>query len=291
MKILVVGAQGQVARELARLLPATGHEFRVAGRPEIDLAQPDSVCRVVGDYEPDAIINAAAYTSVDKAEDEPAVADAVNGHGVGILGRAAAGVPVIHFSTDYVFDGAQDGPYAETDEPRPAGAYGASKLLGERKLLEANPRSVILRTSWVCSPFGHNFVKTMLRLARERGEVSVVHDQIGAPTFAGDLAALAIALPPRLAPRPAGDEGFGIFHYAGAPNTSWHDFAFMIFALAAQRGQRPPLLHAIRSEQFPTRARRPGNSQLNCAKIARIHGVERPDWELGLRDTLERLEG
>jgi len=289
MRILVVGKQGQVATELAAQLPRAGHEFITLARPEFDLERPQSVGRVVADYKPDAIINAAAYTAVDRAEDEPVVANAINGIALGVLGQAAAGIPVIHYSTDYVFDGTKDSPYSETDPTNPIGAYGASKLLGEQKLLEANPRSVVLRTSWVCSPHGNNFVKTMLRLGRDRPEVSVVRDQQGAPTFADDLARAAITLLPRLVAAPEADPGFGIFHYSGEPDTNWHDFAFMIFAGAAQRGQRPPALRAINSDQYPTKAKRPANSRLDCSKIERIHGLARPDWEAALARTLEQL--
>jgi dTDP-4-dehydrorhamnose reductase len=289
MRVLVVGSQGQVAQELARQLPAAGHEFLALGRPDLDLAQPESIVRAVSNYAPDAIINAAAYTAVDRAEDEPAIADAINGHGVGVLGRAASGVPVIHYSTDYVFDGTKPAPYAETDPTSPIGAYGASKLLGEQKLLAANPRSVVLRTSWVCSPHGNNFVKTMLRLGRERDDVSVVADQQGAPTFADDLAQAAISLLPKLIASKSGDPAFGVFHFSGAPDTNWHDFAFLIFARAALHGQRPPNLHAITSDKYPTKAKRPTNSRLDCSKILKIHGLARPDWRDGLTRTLDQL--
>jgi len=289
MRILVVGKQGQVATELALQLPHAGHEFIALSRPGFDLQHPESLGRVVADYAPDAIINAAAYTAVDRAEDEPEVANAINGFALGVLGQAAAGIPVIHYSTDYVFDGTKASPYSETDPTNPIGAYGASKLLGEQKLLAANPRSVVLRTSWVCSPHGNNFVKTMLRLGRERPEISVVRDQQGAPTFADDLAKAAITLLPKLVAAPAADPAFGIFHYTGDPDTNWHDFAFMIFAAAAQRGQRPPGLRAITSDQFPTKARRPANSRLDCSKIQTIHGLSRPDWEAALARTLDQL--
>jgi len=289
MRILVVGKKGQVATELALQLPRAGHEFLAVARPEFDMERPESIGRIVKDYAPDAIINAAAYTAVDRAEDEPDIANAINGIALGVLGKAAAGVPVIHYSTDYVFDGTKDSPYSETDPTSPIGAYGASKLMGEGLLLAANPRSVVLRTSWVCSPHGNNFVKTMLRLGRERPEVSVVADQQGAPTFADDLARAAITLLPRLAASEARDPAFGIFHYSGDPDTNWHDFAFMIFAAAAGRGQRPPNLRAITSDQYPTKAKRPANSRLDCGKILAVHGLERPDWHAALNRTLDHL--
>lgn len=289
MRILVVGKKGQVATELAQALPLAGHEFLALARPEFDMERPESIGRVIRDYRPDAIINAAAYTAVDRAEDEPEVANAINGIALGVLGTAAGGVPVIHYSTDYVFDGTKSEPYDESDTTNPIGAYGASKLLGEEKLRAANPRSVVLRTSWVCSPHGSNFVKTMLRLGRERAEVSVVRDQLGAPTFADDLAQTAIAMLPRLVESAAGDAAFGIFHYSGEPDSNWYDFAFMIFAGAAERGQRPPKLRAIGTKDYPTKARRPANSRLDCSKINYIHGIPRPDWEAALSRTLDRL--
>ncbi len=291
MRVLIVGNQGQVARELAIKLAVAGYDFVALGRPALDLASPASVVRAIEDYGPDAIINAAAYTAVDRAEDEPEIANAVNGHGIGVLGRAAGDIPLIHYSTDYVFDGTKTIPYLETDPTHPIGAYGASKLLGEQKLFAAHPRSVVLRTSWVCSAHGNNFVKTMLRLGGERSDVSVVDDQYGGPTFADHLADAAIALLPRLLAAKQDDAQFGIFHFSGAPDCTWYGFAKAIFEGAAARGVSAPHLHPITTDQYPTRAKRPANSRLDCGKIERIHGLKRPDWHAGLSRCLDQLIG
>ncbi len=294
MRVLVVGRQGQIATELAARLPAAGHQALCLEPPELDLTSADSIAAAVAAFGPEAVVNAAAYTAVDKAEDDTALAFAVNGTGPGLLGEAAAraGIPVVHYSTDYVFDGTKPTPYAEDDPPAPVGVYGASKLEGERRLHAANPRSVTLRTAWVCSPHGGNFVKTMLRLGADRPELRVVADQQGAPTFADDLADAAVALLPRLAAAPAGDPVFGVFHLSGTPHTTWHGFAEAIFAGAAARGRGPaPVIHAITTADYPTRARRPANSRLDCTRAARVLGIAPGDWRQGLARCLDALIG
>jgi dTDP-4-dehydrorhamnose reductase len=240
MRVLVAGREGQVARALLRRLGADGHQVAALEPPELDLTSRDSIAAAVAAARPDLVINAAAYTAVDRAEDQEALAHAVNRDGAGWLAAEAAsvGAALIHFSTDYVFDGRGGAPYRETDAPNPLGVYGRSKEAGERATFAANPRSVVLRTAWVCSPDGANFVRTMIRLAAERDEIRVVADQHGAPTFAADLAEACARMAPRLLAAGAGDPAFGLFHLTGAPHTSWHGFAEAILDGAAARGQR-----------------------------------------------------
>jgi len=291
MRVLVIGRTGQIATELLPRLAAAGHAAAALEPPEFDLTDAAQVAAAFARVAPEAVVNCAAYTAVDRAEDDRALAFAVNATGPRLLGEAAAraGIPVIHYSTDYVFDGSKDAPYTEADAPDPVGAYGASKLAGELLLHLAQPRSVTLRTAWVCSPFGGNFVKTMLRLGRERPALRVVADQHGAPTFAADLAAAAVALLPRLAAAPAGDPVFGVAHLTGAPYTTWHGFAQAIFAGAARRGQPAPELAAITTAEYPTRARRPANSRLDCTRAATVLGIPPQDWRAGLETCLDAL--
>lgn len=293
MRVLVAGRVGQIATELVARLPAHGHQVLALEPPELDITSADSIARAFADFRPEALVNAAAYTAVDRAEDDRDLAFAVNATGPGLLGEAAAraGIPVVHYSTDYVFDGAKGAPYTEDDAPNPVGVYGASKLEGERRLHAANPRSTTLRTAWVCSPHGGNFVKTMLRLAAEREELRVVADQHGAPTFADDLAEAAIALLPRLAAAPAGDAGFGVFHLTGAPHTTWHGFTQAILEGAAARGRRVPRLLPITTAEYPTKARRPADGRLDCGRAARVLGLEAADWRISLDRCLDVLVG
>lgn len=294
MRVLVVGRQGQLATELRARLPAAGHEAVALQPPALDLTRPASIAAALAEVRPEAVINAAAYTAVDRAEDEAETAFAVNAAGPGLLGEAAAqagGIPVLHLSTDYVFDGTKGAPYTEDDPPSPLGVYGPTKLEGERRLHAANPRSLTLRTAWVCSPHGANFVKTMLRLGAEREEVRVVADQHGGPTFADDLADAVIALLPRLAAAPAGDPAFGVFHFTGQPHTTWHGFAAAIFAGAAARGRRVPRLVPITTAEYPTRARRPADGRLDCGRARAVLGLAAPDWRAGLERCLDALIG
>ncbi len=291
MRVLVVGRMGQLATELRARLPAAGHDVLALEPPELDLTHPDSIAAAISRFRPAAVVNAAAYTAVDRAEDEPEIAHAVNARGPALLGQAAAAadIPVVHFSTDYVFAGDKPSPYTEEDTPAPLGVYGASKLAGERGLHAAQPRALTFRTSWVCSPHGANFVKTMLRLGREREEMRVVADQHGAPTFADDLADAVIAALPRLADACAGDPVFGLFHLTGMPHTTWHGFAEAIFQGAVARGQPAPKLTAITTAEYPTRARRPANSRLDCSRAASVLGIRAADWRQGLSRTLDAL--
>ena len=293
MRVLVAGREGQVARALlARLLPE-GHQVTALEPPELDLTDRASVDAAVAAAAPDLVVNAAAYTAVDRAEDQPELARAVNATGAGWLAAAAAarGAPCVHFSTDYVFDGLKGSPYTEADPTSPLGVYGATKEEGERLVLAANPRSVVIRTAWVCSPDGANFVKTMLRLAKEREEIRVVADQHGAPTFAADLADAVARMAPRLLAAKAGDEGFGLFHLSGAPHTTWHGFTAEILAQAAGRGHPLPRLVPIATADYPTKARRPADGRLDCGKIARIHGIGAADWRVSLARCLDVLLG
>ena len=291
MRVLVAGRTGQLALALQRRLPEDGHAVTALEAPELDLTDRESIARAVERSNPDAIVNAAAYTAVDRAEEQRDLAFAVNAIGAGMLAAAAAGrnLPFLHISTDYVFAGDGGAPYDEDAPASPQGVYGASKLAGERAAMQANPRTAILRTAWVCSADGANFVKTMLRLAGTRDAVSVVADQHGAPTFADDLAEAIARLLPRLAAAPAGDPGFGLFHLTGAPHATWHGFAEAIFAGAAARGRKVPTLSAITTAEYPTPAKRPGDARLDCARIARLHGIHPADWRRSLDRVLDRL--
>lgn len=288
MRVLVAGRQGQVARALAAAFAAAGHAVTALEPPELDLADRAAIAAALA-AGPDLVINAAAYTAVDRAEEEPAIARAVNATGAGWLAEAAAarGAALIHLSTDYVFDGRKGAPYLETDAPNPLSVYGATKLEGERLVTAAHPRAAVIRTAWVCSPHGGNFVRTMLRLARERAELRVVADQLGAPSFAEDLARAMLAMAPRL----VAGEGGGLFHLTGAPHTSWHGFARAILDEAARRGHPRPLLRAITTAEYPTRARRPADARLDCARIGAVHGIRPADWRLSLRRCLDTLLG
>ena len=291
MRVLVAGREGQVARALIARLGQDGHAVTALEPPELDLTSRDSIAAAIQAADPALVVNAAAYTAVDKAEDQEAIAYAVNRDGAAWLAEAAAarGLPFVHFSTDYVFDGLKGAPYVEGDPTSPLGVYGRSKEEGERAVLAANPRSVVLRTAWVCSPDGGNFVKTMLRLSADRDELRVVADQHGAPTFAADLADAVAQMAPRLVASAAGDEAFGLFHLSGAPHTTWFGFTQEIIAQAATRGGRQPRLTPIATSDYPTRARRPGDGRLDCSRIGRVHGILPADWRASLGRCLDVL--
>jgi dTDP-4-dehydrorhamnose reductase len=281
--ILVIGTGGQVARALQRRAAARGMRLATLGRPEIDLARPAEVRKQLEGRDFSLIINAAAYTAVDKAEDDERVF-VVNGEGACALAEAAArrGAPIVHFSTDYVFAGDKQAPYVETDPTAPATAYGASKLLGELAVLDANPRAIVLRTAWVFDAAGANFVRTMLRLAKRRDEVSVVADQQGCPTLADDLAdaALDIAQKPHR---------FGLYHCAGGGETNWAEFARDIFTQSHARGGPHAGVRPITTAEFPTRAKRPANSRLDCAKLAADYGVVLRPWREALSACMDEI--
>jgi dTDP-4-dehydrorhamnose reductase len=291
IRIAVTGRQGQVARALAEAGPALDVEVVSLGRPQLDLAVPETVEPALNAAIPDIVVNAAAYTAVDQAEREPGIASAVNGTGAGAVAEAARalGVPVIHISTDYVFDGNKTSAYVEEDLVAPASVYGASKLAGEQAVAAATGEHVILRTAWVYAPYGKNFVRTMLALAESRDEVRVVADQLGSPTYAPDIAVAIVGIAGNVLRNPSDQLLRGIFHLAGSGETSWAGFASAIFAFLAAKGLRKPALNPIASADYPTPARRPANSRLNCAKLARVHGIELPSWRDSLGICLERL--
>ena len=259
--------------------------LRAFDRAAADITRREAVAAALDAAHPDLVVNLAAYTAVDRAESEPAAAHAVNCAGAANVAAACArrGTPLIHLSTDYVFDGDKRGAYVEDDSVNPLGVYGRTKEAGERAVREALPRHVILRTSWVYGAFGQNFVKTMLRLGAERPVLRVVADQHGSPTAAADIAAALVAITARLGEP---DPPWGTYHFAGGGGvTTWHGFAEAIFALAAPRLGPMPRVEAIATADYPTAARRPANSVLDCAKIARAFGVAAPPW----RESLARV--
>jgi dTDP-4-dehydrorhamnose reductase len=279
MKLLVFGKTGQVARELQRLAP----DAIYLGREDADLLNPATCAAAIAAHEADAIINAAAWTAVDKAETEEAAATVVNGEAPTAMARAAAakGVPFLHISTDYVFDGTGDRPFTPDQPTAPLGAYGRSKLAGEQGVRAASGNHLILRTSWVVSAHGANFVKTMLRLGSEREALRVVADQIGGPTPAADIARTLLAAAKAMTKGASG----GTHHFSGTPDTSWADFARAIMAAA----HLPCRIDSIPSSDYPTPARRPLNSRLDCTSLHTAFGIPRPDWHKGLADILKEL--
>jgi dTDP-4-dehydrorhamnose reductase len=286
--VLVFGAGGQVGRELTQRHPPPGFTVVGLGHAEADIADPDIVARAVKQHRPDVIVNAAACTAVDKAESEPERAFAVNEAGPRHLATAAkeAGAVLVHYSTDYVFGGRKASPYFEDDPVAPVSVYGRSKEAGERVIRETAPRHVILRTAWVYAAHGQNFLRTMLRLARERDLVRVVADQHGTPTSAADLADATLAI---LAQLPNANAAFGTFHLTNSGRTTWHGFAEAIFAGLARRGGRAPRLEAITTADYPTPAQRPAMSVLDCAKIERAYGIGLQPWQAALDETMEKL--
>lgn len=277
--ILVFGKTGQVALALARLAP----DALYLGREAADLTDPAACAAAIMAHGPDAVINAAAYTAVDRAEDDAATAMTVNAEAPGAMVRACAdlGVPMVHISTDYVFDGSGDRPWQPGDPTGPLGVYGRSKLAGEMAVRAAGGAYVILRTSWVFSADGANFVRTMLRLGADRQLLRVVSDQIGGPTPAQDIAATSLAL---IAALRSGAEG-GTYHYAGQPSTSWAGFAREIFHLAGMTVS----VEDIATTDYPTPAMRPLNSRLDCATLAADFGIMPPDWRVGLAQVVAEL--
>jgi len=291
MRIAVTGREGQVARSLVERGALAGHEVIPIGRPALDLAgDPQHIMAAIESVRPEAIVSAAAYTAVDRAESEPDLAFAVNERGAGAVAEAAAElrVPLVHLSTDYVFDGGKDAPYLEEDEPCPAGTYGASKLAGERAVLAASANCAILRTAWVYSPFGSNFARTMLRLASERDEVGVVADQRGNPTSALDIADGVLAVVSNLASK-SDPACRGLFHMTAAGDASWAEFAAAIFRASTDAGGPTAEVKPLTSAEYPTPARRPANSRLDSSKLARIHGIGLPEWQTSLQEVVMRL--
>ncbi|MEH2350573.1 MAG: dTDP-4-dehydrorhamnose reductase [Nostoc sp.] len=287
--ILLIGSNGQVGKELEQILPSYGDIISVI-RPTVDLAQPDTLRNFIRAKQPQIIINAAAYTAVDKAESEPEVASAINATAPLIIAQESQklGAFLIHLSTDYVFDGNGYCPYQETDATNPLSVYGKTKLAGEEAIRETCAHHIILRTAWVYGTFGKsNFVKTMLRLGAERQEIRVVADQIGSPTWAQDIAAVIAQTTPQLTP-----EISGTYHYTNSGVASWYDFAVAIFEEAQQLGfpLKVERIVPITTAEYPTPARRPAYSVLACGKIAAILGTYPPHWRQRLRQMLTELK-
>lgn len=280
MRLLVFGQTGQVATELARRAP---HALFL-GRDGADLTDPDACANAIRTHAPEAVINAAAYTAVDRAEEEEPLATRINGEAPGAMARACAafGIPLLHISTDYVFDGGGTAPWRPDDKPAPQNAYGRSKLAGERAIAQAGGPHAILRTAWVFSAHGSNFVRTMLRLSQTRNAPHIVDDQIGGPTPAGDIATACLAIAEQLRADPGKT---GIYHYCGTPDISWQIFAEEIFAMAG----RDVAVTGIPTADYPTPAQRPLNSRLDCATTQTVFGLPRPDWRAGLADVLTEL--
>lgn len=291
MRLVVTGCEGQVARSLVERGGLGRHDVVSLGRPTLDLsADHEKIFAVLKEARPDVIVSAAAYTAVDRAEDEPDLAFAINSAGAGMVAKAARrlGVPLVHLSTDYVFDGSKTEPYVEGDATGPTGAYGASKLAGEEAVLAANANVAILRTAWVYSPFGANFVKTILRLAAERDDISIVGDQRGNPSNALDIADGILAVASNLVGN--SDQCLrGVFHMSGGGEASWAEFAKEILVASAKVGGPIARVTSISASEYPTRARRPVNSRLAVDKLAAAHGVRLPDWRTSLLHTVERL--
>lgn len=294
MKILVTGSRGQVGSCLVKQLSQIPDvEFLAVDREQLDITNSAAVSKLVKQFKPDAIINAAAHTAVDKAEQEVELSYAINRDGPQFLAQAAnrVGATMLHISTDYVFAGDKVGEYIETDAVAPQGVYGHSKLAGELAVAAACPRHIILRTAWVFCETGNNFVKTMLRLAQTRDELGVVADQFGGPTYAGDIAAASIVMAKALY---AGSEQYGVYHFSGMPHVSWQQFAVEIFKQAkaqgllnkepSKEGHKEIQVNAITSDQYPTHAKRPANSKLNCQKIEQAFGIQPSDWQSALKN-------
>ncbi|GIU37030.1 NAD(P)-dependent oxidoreductase [Shewanella hafniensis] len=293
MKILVTGSNGQVGSCLVKQLTELSEiECLAVDRDQLDITDRDAVNKLVNEFKPDAIINAAAHTAVDKAEQEVELSYSINRYGPEYLAQAAnsVGASILHISTDYVFAGDKEGSYVETDAVAPQGVYGHSKLAGEQAVAAACPRYIILRTAWVFCETGNNFVKSMLRLAQSRDELGVVADQFGSPTYAGDIAHALIVMVQALY---NGSTAYGIYHFSGMPHVSWQQFAVEIFKQAkaqgllnkeqSKDGHKEMQVNAITSDQYPTPAKRPANSKLDCQKIDQAFGIKPSDWQSALK--------
>lgn len=290
LNVLVSGRSGQVASSLFKAKKPEGVEIIALGRPDLDITDKASIEAVFDRIKPDLVINAAAYTAVDAAETDSENAELLNASGAASLASAAARreIPILHLSTDYVFDGTKPTPYVETDDVAPLGVYGRSKLLGEQMVAEANPKHVILRTAWVYSVFGNNFLKTMLRVAETRDELGVVADQIGNPTSAHDIATglLQIVDHFRKSDR---DLNSGTYHMTASGDGSWADFAHQIFEASAEFNGPVATVKRITSAEWPTPVKRPANSRLDCSKLKRDFGVVLPKWQESTRQCVKRL--
>lgn len=286
-KIMITGAYGQVGFCLTQQAKESGWDILAIDRDKLDITDPQAVNALVKEYQPDVIINAAAHTAVDKAETEIEVSYLINRNGPQYLAEAAAsvGAAILHISTDYVFAGDKDGIYTESDPVAPQGVYGASKLAGEEAVLAANPKHIILRTAWVFGEHGNNFVKTMLRLGAQRDQLGIVADQFGGPTYAGDIAAALLTMAENTVAAPATVK-WGIYHFAGEPHVNWHQFAQAIFdkAVEYQLLTKIPQLNELTTADYPTLAKRPANSRLDCRKIFKEFGIQPSNWQRALEN-------
>ncbi|WP_420137670.1 dTDP-4-dehydrorhamnose reductase [Sphingomonas sp.] len=283
--ILVTGGSGQVGGALLRLAPAD-IELVAPDRLQLDLADPGAIAAMVASRPWAAVVHCAAYTAVDRAEADIVAAWQINALAPAALAAAtdAAGIPLLHLSTDYVFDGTKGGFYVEDDRVAPIGVYGASKEGGEQAVRTGNPRHIILRTAWVVSATGHNFIRTMLRLGGERTELRVVADQLGCPTSADDIARAILTILPRIGAGP-----FGTYHFVNAGEASWHGLAEAVFARAAAHGRAAPSVVPIATRDYPTPAARPANSRLSTAKITRDYRITPRPWQTAVHDIVDAL--
>lgn len=293
MKLLLTGRNGQVGFELQRALAVLGEVVAIDSE-DCDLADEAAIRRVVQTIRPDVIVNPAAYTAVDKAESEQALAQAINAQAPRVLAEEAKalGALLVHYSTDYVFDGAKNGAYQESDAPKPACVYGATKLAGERAITASCSRYLILRTSWVIGAYGSNFAKTMLRLAGERDTLSVVADQFGAPTSAALLADITVHLV-RQAQRTPADFPYGLYHAVADGETNWHAYACHVIERARAAGKvvriESDAIKAITTSDYPTPAKRPANSRLDTSLLRKTFGLHLPDWKIGVDHILNQI--
>ena len=291
MRLLIAGWQGQVARALVEMAPGRPDVMACAvGRAALDICEAKSIERALSAISPTVVINSAAYTAVDKAESEPERAFALNRDGARLLAEASAkrGIPMIHSSTDYVFDGTKQGPYTEDDEASPATVFGRSKLEGEEAVRATNPKHLILRTSWIFSPTGRNFVKTMLAQAGEHDSVRVVDDQRGSPTYAPHLVTAILDLAATVS-KPGAVVPWGVYNAANTGTTTWRGFAEEVFERSRSLGGPSAKVEPIRSTDYPTPAARPANSELDCSKLDRTFGLRLPPWQTGVAACVERI--
>ena len=284
-KFLITGAKGQVGYCLTQQLQGK-HEILAVDRDELDITDQSAVKNAVENFRPDVIINAAAHTAVDRAETEVELSEAINVKGPQYLAEAAknVGAAILHISTDYVFDGQREGKYKETDATDPQGVYGKTKLEGEQAVAKANDKFIVLRTAWVFGEHGNNFVKTMLRLAKTRDTLGVVADQIGGPTYAGDIARTLIQIAEKIINGEIVE--YGVYHFTGEPYVSWCDFAKAIFDEAISQNvlEKAPLVNAITTADYPTPAKRPANSCLDLTKIQQVFDIQPSDWKKALKN-------
>ena len=290
MRIAVTGHSGQVVSAMREIGANHGHIIIPVGRPELDLEKPETIAKAIERASPDIIVSAAAYTAVDKAEAEPDLAFMINAIAPRELARVAKSMnlPLIHLSTDYVFDGGKTSPYLETDKAVPSSVYGQSKRLGEQNILTETDNATVLRVAWIFSPFGSNFVKTMLRLAKTKTEISVVSDQFGGPTSAHDIAQAILTISPQIA-ADSSAKLRGVFHLPPEGTCSWADLADAVFQIAGARGLPYPKVNRILASQYPTEAKRPTNSRMDGTKIKNTFGITLPAWQASLDICAQRL--